>query len=53
LHKSFWEKMKRIVVTICYRSVFGDRWVVRDTLGTANHWSDTADCPAQDPKADF
>lgn len=53
LPKPFWEKMKRIVVTICYRSVFGDRWVVRDTLGTANHWRDTADCPAQDPKADF
>ena len=45
--------MKRIVVTICYRSVFGDRWVVRDTLGTASHWNDVSDCPAQVETADF
>lgn len=49
----FWEQMKRIVVTICYRSVFGERWIVRDTLGVANHWDDVSDCPAQVATADF
>jgi hypothetical protein len=53
LPKPFWEKMKHIVVTICYRSVFGDRWIARDTLGTANHWSVAADCPEQVATADF
>jgi hypothetical protein len=53
LPRPFWDRMKRIVVTICYRSVFGDHWIVRDTLGAARHWNDASDCPAQVPTADF
>ena len=53
LPSPFWGQMKRIVVTICYRSVFADRWIVRDTLGVANHWNDASDCPAQVATADF
>ena len=49
----FWSQMKRIVVTLCYRSVFGERWIVRDTLGVANHWTDASECPAQVATADF
>lgn len=49
----FWEQMKRIVVTMCYRSVFGERWIVRDTLGVANRWEEVSDCPAQVATADF
>ena len=49
----FWNQVKRVVVTVCYRSVFGDHWIVRDTLGSADHWIDATDCPAQVASADF
>ena len=53
LPSPFWKAMNRIVVTICYRSVFGERWIVGDTLGLADHWTDAHECPPQRPKADF
>jgi hypothetical protein len=49
----FWKQIRRMVVTICYRSVFGQKWVVQDTLGAASHWADARDCPSQRAMSDF
>ncbi len=50
---SFWKQIGRVVVSICYRSVFEQRWFVQDTVGSAQHWSEVKDCPAQAATADF
>jgi hypothetical protein len=49
----FWKQIGRVVISICYRSVFEEKSFVRDTVGSANHWSDVKDCPAQVATADF
>ncbi len=52
---SFWDQMHHVVVSICYRSVFGQRWQVQDTIGSADHWTDNIkkDCPPQGANSDF
>jgi hypothetical protein len=50
---AFWKQIRRVVVSICYRSVFDQKFFVQDTLGSASHWSDVKDCPAQVATADF
>jgi hypothetical protein len=49
----FWEQIGRVVVSICYRSVFDERWLVVDTLGHADQWTDAKECPSQGAKSDF
>lgn len=49
----FWKQIRRIVATICYRSVFDEIWQLTDTLGAANHWSRPNACPAQPATTDF
>ena len=49
----FWKQMGRVVVSICYRSVFDQRWLVVDTLGHADQWTVAKACPRQSASADF
>jgi hypothetical protein len=50
---SFWNQMKRVVIAICYRSVFDQRWLVVDTVGVADHQIEVGACPDQVSTADF
>ena len=49
----FWKQIGRVVVSICYRSVFEQKWFVQDTVGSAQHWLEVKDCPAQVATSDF
>src|SRR3954471_1598193 len=44
---SFWQWIGRVTVSVCYSSVFGDHWIVLDTLGKSSKWADTKKCPDQ------
>lgn len=50
----FWEAIARVGVTICYRSVFDERWIVESKrLGHGVKWRDVDSCAPQDTSADF
>lgn len=47
LPSNFWDSVGRITVRVCYSSVFGDSWMVSDTLGKSSKWTTIGKCPAQ------
>ena len=49
----FWEQIRRVRIRLCYRSVFGERWMLEARLGTANRRTVVTACPAQVPGDDF
>ncbi len=50
---SFWTWINRVVVRVCYTSVFGSAWIVTDTLGRSNHWTPASACPTQPENTDL
>ncbi|MGH7620559.1 MAG: hypothetical protein ACREPM_25365 [Gemmatimonadaceae bacterium] len=54
LPPSFWNYIKRVGVTICYASVFGEHWKLDVQLGTTkSEWRAVSACPAQSDSANF
>jgi len=53
LPSPFWAQVGRVKIHICYRSVFDERWIVDERLGTANQWTKVGECPAQVRGDDF
>ncbi len=45
----FWDKIKRVAVSVCYADVFDDHWLVTETrLGDAPlSWRTVGTCPPQ------
>lgn len=45
----FWDKIKRVALTVCYADVFDEHWVVSEPeLGSAPlHWRSVDACPPQ------
>ena len=50
---NFWTWVHRVTVRVCYSSVFGDNWMVVDTLGESNKWSEARNCPDEPPNVHF
>src|SRR5262249_49161701 len=52
-HGDFWESVKRITVSVCYRDVFYTTVRLTAQLGAKLRWDDVKTCPEQAPNADF
>ncbi len=50
---AFYPWIGRVRVAVCYSSVFGDSWMVVDTLGRSSTWATMRACPKQDSHADL
>lgn len=53
LPPSFWAAVGRVSLRVCYSDVFEDSWVVTDTLGKTDTWSEVGKCPPQPNGIDF
>ena len=54
LPPGFWDYIKRVNVTACYASVFGEYWEVAVQLGsTKSEWRAVSDCPPQPLNVSF
>lgn len=51
----FWDQIKRVGVTVCYASVFGERWeLAGPKLGGGKiDWTPVTQCPAQPATSSF
>jgi hypothetical protein len=50
----FWSAIAHVGVSVCYRSVFDQRWIVESKhLGNGIAWRDVKRCPPQDTSASF
>jgi hypothetical protein len=50
----FWPSIARVGITVCYRSVFSERWQLTAAhMGTHNAWRDVTACPPQRDSTDF
>ena len=53
LPKPFWPTVRRVNITVCYASVFGDDWQLLARLGEKDVWESVDSCPAQPPGLEF
>lgn len=52
----FWEQIRRVGVTVCYASVFGDHWELGEPKlggGSKTEWTQVAHCAAQPATSAF
>jgi hypothetical protein len=45
--------ISRVVVRLCYSSVFDESWILTDTLGKSTRWARVDKCPAQPANTDL
>jgi hypothetical protein len=54
LPPNFWTAVKRVTMSLCYRSVFDERWTLTvPRLGERLSWQPVAKCPTQPRDVDF
>jgi hypothetical protein len=53
LPQPLWPTVSRIMVRVCYASVFESYWMVTDTLGKSSRWDEVRRCPSQPAYTDL
>src|SRR5689334_7207343 len=44
----FWKSVGRVAMKVCYSSVFGESWMLREAhIGERTTWTTVSECPAQ------